>query len=75
MSDDLRARIAEILDVPPDTIGEEDNLLDHGFDSIRMMSFVELLRARGVDVDFPALAEEPTLARWRGLLATSAGGE
>jgi aryl carrier-like protein len=68
VSDDLRDQIAEILDVPPDTIGEEDNLLDHGFDSIRMMSLVEALRERGVAADFVQLAEEPTLARWRGLL-------
>ena len=71
MSDDLRDQIAEILDVPPDTIGEEDNLLDHGFDSIRMMALVEALRERGVAADFVHLAEEPTLARWRGLLGST----
>jgi len=68
VSGDLRDRIAEILDVAPETIGERDNLLDHGFDSIRMMSFVEALRAGGVAADFVELAEEPTLERWRGLL-------
>ncbi|GAB3470136.1 phosphopantetheine-binding protein [Actinophytocola sediminis] len=68
---DLRERIAEILDVPPETIGEQDNLLDHGFDSIRMMSLVEALREIGVHADFVELAEEPTLERWRQLLPVS----
>ncbi|OLF14231.1 isochorismatase [Actinophytocola xinjiangensis] len=71
MSDDLREHIAEILDVPPDTIGDEDNLLDHGFDSIRMMSLVEALRAKGHAADFTQLAEQPTLAHWRRLLTVA----
>jgi aryl carrier-like protein len=68
VTDDLRTQVAELLDVPPESLGEQDNLLDHGFDSIRMMSLVEALRARGVEASFMELAEEPTLESWRRLL-------
>ncbi|MGB3438563.1 MAG: phosphopantetheine-binding protein [Actinophytocola sp.] len=68
MSDPLRDQIAEILDLPADSIGDQDNLMDHGFDSIRMMAMVEELRATGTEVNFMELAEDPTLANWRRLL-------
>ena len=69
MTDRLRDQIAEMLELSPDSIGDQDNLMDHGLDSIRMMSLVDELRAAGTDVSFIELAEEPTLEHWRRLLS------
>lgn len=65
---EIRKHVADLLEVPPDQLHDEDNLLDHGLDSIRIMSIVDDLRASGVQVDFADLAEEPTLARWQRVL-------
>jgi len=69
VTDRLRDQIAEMLELSPDSIGDQDNLMDHGLDSIRMMSLVDELRAAGTDVSFIELAEEPTLEHWRRLLS------
>ncbi|WP_323385315.1 phosphopantetheine-binding protein [Streptomyces calidiresistens] len=48
----------------------DEDLADHGLDSIRLMSLLERWRAEyGVDLAFPDLAEEPILRRWAELLA------
>ncbi|UOQ84823.1 isochorismatase family protein [Gracilibacillus salinarum] len=60
----LRERVAELLDQSPDELTGQENLLDVGLDSIRLMSVREELRQEGVDVDFVTLAENPTLNDW-----------
>ena len=40
--DDLRADIAEIIEVAPDAIGDDTNLLDAGLDSMRAMNLAML---------------------------------
>nr|WP_042191327.1 phosphopantetheine-binding protein [Kibdelosporangium sp. MJ126-NF4]CTQ97225.1 Isochorismatase (EC 3.3.2.1) of siderophore biosynthesis [Kibdelosporangium sp. MJ126-NF4] len=67
----LRSQLADLLEVPADQLGDDDNLLDHGLDSIRIMSLVDVWREAGVEVSFIELAEEPTLAHWRTLLAAA----
>jgi bifunctional isochorismate lyase / aryl carrier protein len=64
--DGLRAQVTELLGNTP---ADEDNLLDHGLDSIRLMTLVEWLRDQGHDVAFVDLAERPTLTAWSGLVA------
>lgn len=66
--DALRRLIAERLEIPAGDLHAEDNLLDWGMDSIRLMTLVEQWRAVGCAVDFTALAEQPTLAAWWELL-------
>ncbi|HYN93022.1 MAG TPA: phosphopantetheine-binding protein [Pilimelia sp.] len=61
----LRDLLTDVLDEPP---GDDDDLLDLGLDSIRLMTVVERLRAAGHDVTFVALAERPTLGDWADLL-------
>lgn len=57
--------IAVALDQPPESIGDDLNLLDEGLDSIRIMGLVERWRSAGApDVDFPTLAADPTVAHW-----------
>ncbi|HEX5741862.1 MAG TPA: phosphopantetheine-binding protein [Pilimelia sp.] len=67
--DEVRAAVAAALEVTPGEIGYDDDLLDHGLDSVRIMSLVESWRAGGRDVAFADLAEEPTVRAWAALLA------
>lgn len=66
--DELRTLIAQSLQVSMVELGEEDNLLDWGLDSIRMMALLENWRRGGRELSFMALAEQPTLAAWWALL-------
>ena len=66
---ELQLWIANLLQVQPDSIGIQDDLVHSwGMDSIRMMSLVERFRAEGAEVTFVDLAEQPTLASWAVLL-------
>jgi bifunctional isochorismate lyase / aryl carrier protein len=64
----VREDVAELLTQPPSDIGEHENLLDRGLDSIRIMSLVERWRRHGAEVSFVELAERPTLTEWYALL-------
>ncbi|UHG95087.1 non-ribosomal peptide synthetase [Pseudomonas sp. 7-41] len=59
----LGATVEEI-----DSLGDEENLLGCGLDSIRLMYLQERLRSHGLRVDFAQLSAEPSLAAWLGLL-------
>jgi aryl carrier-like protein len=69
--DRIRADVADALGEPPADIGDADDLLDRGLDSIRLMSLVERWRAEGAEVGFIDLAERPTLEAWARLLIRS----
>ncbi|GAA1221744.1 phosphopantetheine-binding protein [Prauserella alba] len=65
----VRADVADLLGRDAGDIGADENLLDAGLDSIRIMSLIERWRAAGADtVEFPDLAERPELGRWISLL-------
>jgi bifunctional isochorismate lyase/aryl carrier protein len=66
--DDVRADVAEILRESVDDIGVEDNLVDWGLDSIRLMLLRQRWIDRGADVPFAQLAERPQLTHWWTLL-------
>ena len=63
--DELHTALTEVL-------GEEarpdDNLIELGMDSIRLMGLTGRLRKRGIEVRFAELAERPTLRQWWELL-------
>ncbi|MFJ2298341.1 phosphopantetheine-binding protein [Oerskovia paurometabola] len=42
-------------------IGLDDDLTDHGLDSVRLMALLERWRAAGRSVEFAQVAVEPTL--------------
>jgi bifunctional isochorismate lyase/aryl carrier protein len=65
----LQQQLGELLQQPSDRIGIEENLLDWGLDSLRLMSLVEIWQRQGVQVSFTDLAENPTIATWAQLLA------
>lgn len=66
----LRAQVLPLLDDDSDELEEDDNLIDFGLDSIRMMNLAAQWSRGGHVVDFMLLAREPTLAAWWQLLST-----
>lgn len=68
--DGLRIQIANLLGESPSDIGDNENLVDIGMDSIRLMSLVEILRGKGAEINFMQLAEKPTIAAWWELLSS-----
>jgi bifunctional isochorismate lyase/aryl carrier protein len=65
----LRERVAALLEVEPATIGGDDNLLELGLDSIRVMSLVVELQEDGFPVSLEQLAEDMSLCAWEALLS------
>ncbi len=65
----VREEVAELLGVTPDAVDPDADLIASGLDSIRMMSLSGRWRKQGIDVDFAALAENPTVAAWSALVA------
>ena len=65
----VRAEVAELLGVGADTVDPGGNLISQGLDSIRIMSLAGRWRRRGIDVDFAALAAEPTIEAWSLLVS------
>lgn len=69
----LRAEVAALLEMPASDLREDDNLLDAGLDSIRLMSLLERWRGAGAELSFVALAGTPTMAHWFALLHGAKG--
>lgn len=65
---ELKTTLANCLKVSAGELQDDDNLLDWGLDSIRIMSLLEAWRRAGLDINFMTLAEQPTLAAWWELL-------
>ncbi|MCP3144861.1 isochorismatase family protein [Pyxidicoccus xibeiensis] len=65
----IREEVGELLQVPLAELGEEENLLERGLDSIRIMTLVERWRNAGAELTFVDLAERPTLKEWFALLS------
>lgn len=66
----VREDIAEVLSAELSTLDNEDNLLDLGLDSIRIMTLAERWRQAGAEASFVELAERPTVAQWWALLSS-----
>ncbi|WP_235947492.1 non-ribosomal peptide synthetase [Nocardia terrae] len=66
--DEIRTAIAGHLGLDPAAIGDHDDLIQLGLDSIRTMKLAGAWRKRGLAVNFAQLAAEPTLAAWHRLL-------
>ncbi|MER5874244.1 phosphopantetheine-binding protein [Streptomyces sp. NPDC002044] len=70
--DRLVQDVADVLYTEPCDVSLEEDLLDQGLDSIRLMSLIEKWRAEGAKVTFVDLAERPTLRQWAELLTPAA---
>lgn len=64
----LLADVANIMEIPSSDLHIDDNLVDMGLDSLRLMALVARWRKAGCTVDFPALARVPTVQAWWPLL-------
>ncbi len=64
----LRALILPLLD-ESDEPEDDENLIDYGLDSVRMMALAARWRKVHGDIDFVMLAKEPTLDAWWTLLS------
>lgn len=71
--EEMLAEVAELLDVPADEIDPDDNLVDHGLDSIRLMQLAQRWQDRGLPLSFPVLAERPQLSYWWSLTSPDTG--
>ena len=60
----VREQVAELLHEDPAELTDDEDLIDWGLDSVRIMTLVEQWRKRGVQITFADLAERPTLADW-----------
>jgi aryl carrier-like protein len=60
----MRADIANAIDLTPEELGLEDNLMDLGLDSLRLMNLTLLWQEAGLKIDFGIFAESATLGEW-----------
>ncbi|MGI5286414.1 amino acid adenylation domain-containing protein [Nonomuraea polychroma] len=69
----IRSTVAELLQRHPDEIGDHDNLIRCGMDSITAMRLAGRWRRAGVRLDVAELAETPTIAHWWSLISARQG--
>jgi len=68
----IRHDVADALGEEPADVPLDENLMDHGLDSVRIMSLLERWRREhGVEADFADLAEDPVIGTWASLLEVS----
>ncbi|SDJ52394.1 phosphopantetheine-binding protein [Streptomyces indicus] len=65
----IRADVADVLGEEPADIPEDENLVDYGLDSVRLMTLRERwAREFGITASFADLAERPAIEVWAPLL-------
>ena len=65
---DVRQKVAEALGISESEIGDADDLIELGLDSIRIMKIAGGWRKQGHRLNFAQLAAEPTVAAWAARL-------
>ncbi|WP_369789565.1 isochorismatase family protein [Rouxiella sp. WC2420] len=65
----LRNEILPLLDEDSEDLQDDDNLIDYGLDSVRIMALATRWRKIREDIDFVVLAKNPTLNGWWQLLS------
>ncbi|KEF02693.1 MULTISPECIES: phosphopantetheine-binding protein [Streptomyces] len=68
----LRKDVADVLGEDPADIPDDENLVDYGLDSVRLMALAgRWNRDHGIEVAVADLSEEPALEKWAVLLGTT----
>lgn len=65
----LRNEILQLLDEEAVELYDDENLIDYGLDSVRIMALATRWRKIREDIDFVALAKTPTINGWWKLLS------
>ncbi len=65
----LRELILPLLDEGSEELEDDENLIDYGLDSVRIMALATRWRKIREDIDFVALAKTPTIDGWWALLS------
>lgn len=63
----MRADVAAVLHEAPESILDDDNLMDLGVDSLRVLN-LSLQWSETVPLEFSELAEHVTLAEWWNII-------
>ena len=66
----MRADVAEMLGEAPEDISTEENLMDLGLDSMRVLGLVLAWGNTGLPLEFSQLAEHTTLRQWWNVVQT-----
>ncbi|MCX5202986.1 phosphopantetheine-binding protein [Streptomyces sp. NBC_00237] len=70
--DQIRADVADVLGEDVEDIPVDENLVDYGLDSMRIMTLVERWRRdHGITATFVDLAEQPAIEAWAPLLGAA----
>ncbi|MFD7669004.1 phosphopantetheine-binding protein [Streptomyces sp. NPDC059788] len=68
----LRNDVADVLGEDPADIPDDENLVDYGLDSVRLMALAgRWNRDHGIEVAVADLSEEPALEKWAVLLGAT----
>ncbi|MFI0239265.1 phosphopantetheine-binding protein [Streptomyces sp. NPDC016845] len=68
----IRTDVADCLGEDPAAIPVDENLVDYGLDSVRVMTLLERWRRdHGVEASFVDLAEKPAVDAWAQLLGVT----
>lgn len=68
----IRSDVADCLGEDPADIPVDENLVDYGLDSVRVMALLERWRREhDVKADFADLAEQPAIEAWAPLLGVA----
>ena len=62
--DEIRSLLADHLELEPERIGLDDDLVELGLHSLRMIRIAAGWRREGIDVNFGDLAREPSVRAW-----------
>jgi yersiniabactin nonribosomal peptide synthetase len=68
----LRSAVAELVGQPAAAIGDDDDLIGLGLDSLRIMGLASRWRQAGVRLRFSEMAARPTLGHWWDLVQGAA---
>ncbi|MEU4995728.1 phosphopantetheine-binding protein [Streptomyces sp. NPDC086554] len=69
----IRADVADVLGEDPADIPVDENLVDYGLDSVRIMALIERWRREHeITATFVDLAEQPAIEAWAPILGASA---